>query len=304
MPPKKSLPKKDSVGKSVKATGKKTTKKKTPHFSEPEISLDLESALASQSNTNQRHYVNILEELTPEQANRKKLSYVVVVVLSVSIVTFWFWTLKNSFFQVETNNKNQEISQQFNQTIDQIKNTINQTKEGLKNINPATTTNLSSADLEQIKSDIITKIQSNLDSTNWPQHSSDALGLSVQYPTDWLKSELKNELIFNDGDTGSTTAIVDIQKISNTKKIAPEKWLASQNNSAKYFGYQLSSTTIDKIPALTYTSQATDGSLNSVIIITKEKFIYQINLTIQNNKDYYQPILNQIVSTIKFLTTK
>jgi hypothetical protein len=253
--------------------------------------------------TDQKRYVNIKEELTPDEQKKKQLAFIIVIVLSLVIASLWLWTLSHNIDVVQKQNQDQELTQEFKQAMTEITKAVDTIKSKVSTSSTVSTT-LSQADMEKLKTDVLSNLKDNLDESSWPQHISEAIGLSLQYPLGWQKKEIKNELIFNDVATG-TTATLDIKKFANDKGVTLANWLTTKTNKTAYAGYRLStSSTLDNITFLKYNSSTTDQTINSLIVVAHDKYVYEISLIAKNGSDLYDSIFNKIITTIKFLNLK
>lgn len=217
---------------------------------------------------------------------------VIVAIIAVAVVASWFYNLKTAVLtRTKNSTANQEsLTERIGQVINQFASLPQKTKEAWPTDQTATSVNQS---LLEIKNRVLGEIEINLNSAQWPEHSSDLMQLSFQYPPDWQKQETRDYiLIAAPNNAGSQ---ITISPKANPKQLAPKEWLAENNLPLPTIGV-LENKTIDRQPTI-WSNQSTEQQINHLIWTKFNDKIYQI--TAQGAAGDAL-LLDKILSNIKF----
>ncbi len=132
----------------------------------------------------EKKYV-VINEYDEKLESKKKLLWPIVGVLAVALVLFWFGTLRYTIKKSALDSESVDFSNQLTGAFADIQKVLQEAGEALKNINNTTTPD----NLEQIKTDVLQQIRTNLDESTWPRYESEVIGISLQYPDGWRKEE-------------------------------------------------------------------------------------------------------------------
>ncbi|MDO8669717.1 MAG: hypothetical protein Q7K65_05510 [Candidatus Buchananbacteria bacterium] len=246
----------------------------------------------------EKQFINVYDK-DPVILAKSKLAWLIVGIIMIIIVSFWFWSLKTSMKNKENDTADlNEITAEINNVISEFKSMVGNTKNA---IDQAGSQIDRQAELEKIKNEVLAQIQINSDSANWPEHSSQLLNLSLKYPANWDKQEIKDSLALASYDLKSTTtpeisAKIIITKIKNNSQKTED---LIENKS----DYQKSTEEIfiDLVPAEKYNSKATkENALSYLLFVTGAKNIYQIDIY-TSDSNIFETTINKILSTIDLL---
>ncbi|MBI5766011.1 hypothetical protein HZA71_02165 [Candidatus Falkowbacteria bacterium] len=244
----------------------------------------------------------VINENNPAVEAKIKIIWLVVIVLSIGLLIFWFWTLKNNLNRPFNDKGLTELSRGIESTITDIAANLKDTK---KNIDEQQKELMDKQELEKIKEEVLKQIQLNLDSSSWPQHTSANLGLSLQYPADWQKYENNKSLdlkIFNATDAKTNLAgQITIIKTANPKNIPLIKWLEAKKDELKNYSTDDKIFYLDRQPALKYILKNSGRNFDWLVFIGFNKNIYQISAAVNEGGGLYEPVIDKILSTIKFV---
>ena len=198
------------------------------------------------------------------------------------------------------NNLN-EITAEITGIVKEFRGLVNNTKNAINQTNDEIATQES---LEEIKNKVLTQIQINSESANWPQHSSELLGLALKYPTNWFKQEKRDSLALVSYHLSATStpevfATVTITKITDKKKDIKiidllEKPENYQKSAEEIF--------IDLASAEKYDLIAVSkNDISSILFVKNDINIYKIEIYSQNGKNIFEPVIGKILSTIDLL---
>ena len=192
----------------------KKTRRKKP-VSKKSVSLTTKEIIA----TPEKQFINIYER-DQLVAAKTKLSWLIVGLLVLALVIFWFWSMKATIKKNSADNNLNEITAEITGIVKEFRGLVNNTKNAINQTNDEIATQES---LEEIKNKVLTQIQINSESANWPQHSSELLGLALKYPTNWFKQEKRDSLALVSYHLSATStpevfATVTITKITDKKK--------------------------------------------------------------------------------------
>ncbi|NCN07760.1 hypothetical protein GW933_03640 [Candidatus Falkowbacteria bacterium] len=280
MPPTKKKVTKKRV---TKITKPKTSPKKTPTNKKFITENDKEFIPEKQ-------FINVYDQDPVIQA-KSRLIWIIVGLIMLIIIAFWFWSLKQS---INKNNKADDLSSittEIDDIVKQFKNIVGNTPNITENQNQNSNTTDA---LEKIKTDVLSQIQINSDSDNWPEHSSKLLNLSLKYPTNWFKSEKKDLLTIANYDLESTTTPEIFTKITITK-------IDKANDDLKDYQPSNEEIFIDLLPATKYNNKtATENTLSYLLFITSDKNIYRLDIY-SSDQSIFENTINKILSTIDLL---
>jgi hypothetical protein len=276
---------KKKVVKKKTTTRKKTVKKKTVN---------------KKKQVPEKQYINIYER-DPIIETKSKLSWIIAGVLMILIISFWFWSMNLNISKSEIETEDQtSIASEINKSIEELKSIIGNTKDI---IDYASSEITEQQEIEKIKNNVLQQIEVNLESDNWPQHLSEPLGVSFNYPGNWDKFENKEEVFIASYNLESTSTQevyteITIHKIENKNNIALED-LGFDFEQYKETDEEIF---IDLVPATKYKSNIVENKNISYIIITEiDEIIYKIKVYSKNGENIFEPIINKILSTIDLL---
>jgi len=238
-----------------------------------------------------------LNEITPEVEAKKRILWIIVGLFALILVIFWFWSLKKNISEVSRQINLDRVKQEISQTVGQVTGNIKQQQE---------TSTVAAADIAKIKDEIIAEIKANLNSADWPLHSSEVLKISLQYPANWYQQENKNLIAvysYNpEAAIPKTFGQISLQKFSNPNKLKLDDWLS--RNKIDLRGYQAaaSTTLVADQAAQSYSRTATGtDDFTYQLFAANNKDIWQISVMSRGGKNLYEPVFEEIIKSIKFL---
>lgn len=226
-------------------------------------------------------YVSIEEP--PKDPIKQKILWLAVGAIFLIIVVFWFWTIRQNLRL----DGNADFASDISQTITEARDIYAQTQEMINQPSQA-------AELEKIKQEIIAQLQVNLNSADWPTHTSEILDLSLKYPTDWTKKETLQSLVLT--APGKLPAQMAITSRQNRKKLSLEKWLWENKPAGNYPPTPI---TLAGQNGFKYAVEE-ENNLSYLIYFDRAKAILEIKVSAENGKNLYEPIFNQILKTLNF----
>jgi len=277
------MPKKNSTRK--KSTGKKT--KPTP-LSQPPAAQE---------------FINITET-APDAASKRRIIWLVAIASVIILTVAWFFSLRYNVAQIAGEVQKWQLERTAKDSVNKITDALN------------STTSPASAAAEQerllaIKNQVIAQIKDNLDNSVWPTHIS-ALGVNLQYPDFWFKNDGANLLTLSSYNLSSTTpetfGQMTIMKKTNAQKLTLDKWV-EKISTIKDGGYKLEAGELKIGGQSAFKYVKTEKENFSWLIYTateitkKDNYVYEINIASQNGLNLYEPLFNQILTSIKFATT-
>ena len=286
--------------------------KKPKKVSSRQKTASAKSSAGQQNETEETKKFIAINEYDPDMEFKGQMVWVIVGILTIILLGFWFWSMKKNLEQ--TSLKRQEqigISQTISNAVNQIKDNFSQAKEILTEADKKLAEKY---ELEIIKQEVLEKIQQSIDQTDWPTHQSDVLGLSVQYPTDWQKEEIGNllELTVETGNLATTTTStlskivtkITISRVDDNQETDLSEWITTNNFFNRVLDLDqyepmTTDTLIDNQPLLKYV-KASDQDINWLIITKSEERVYEIAISSNGGQGFYEPIIEKILSTIKF----
>ena len=210
--------------------------------------------------------------------------------MGIILLSFWFWTIKIKT-TIINDNQTQEDTTKIDQSIKDFKDIINSTKEMIGYANEEL---LKEQEVEKIKSEVIQQIQVNLESEYWPQHSSELINISFNYPENWSKEEAKNSITISSYDLKATSSpeiftTIEIKKIDKIN-IDSQTYKESQEEIF-----------VDLIPAKKYINDQNEKDISFIITIDYKDKIHEIKVYSKNGKNLFEPLINKILSTIDLI---
>ena len=241
------------------------------------------------------HYVNINEH-HPDLQKKYQIMWIIIGVATLILMAIWFWSLKVGVSNSTKGLTSKNIQQEIQDSIDKIRNDFEQAQQPLQ----------SEADVTNVKNDIINQLKNNLSEQGWPTHSSDELGISAQYPTNWYKNEFSRSIVFSSYPTTDTPpetfAQITITKQNNLKNIGISAWFDTTDRKKSDYLIDGSTLDISGQPAVKYIKKSNDKELLWLLYVSKDKMVYEITATAKNGqKTSSEEIFNKIIKTIKFL---
>lgn len=245
---------------------------------------------------NDKKYIDVNKV---DYIQEKKGIYVIAILIPfvLAIGVLWFIGLKNNISKTA-----KDVS--FASVQNQIKDSLDQLKNGYEFDTTSTDTALSDEQLEEVKNDIIEKVKTSLDSSNWPVHESATMGISLQYPLTWSQTD-ENKIIrvvdiLKNSDSTSTAEITISLKTATKNTKLPD-WI---KNNFTAENYKITTSTNYKIASSTLTQfnniKIATNEINSILFLQRDSKIYQINIkSLDKNND--GALIEKIIKTIKFL---
>jgi len=284
MPPtKKKVARLTKTGdKNKKATKKAVSKKTTPKTTNKKI--DIEKTILPE-----KEFIDIYKK-DPIIEARTRIAWIIIGILGIILLSFWFWTIKIKT-TIINDNQTQEDTTKIDQSIKDFKDIINSTKEMIGYANEEL---LKEQEVEKIKSEVIQQIQVNLESEYWPQHSSELINISFNYPENWSKEEAKNSITISSYDLKATSSpeiftTIEIKKIDKIN-IDSQTYKESQEEIF-----------VDLIPAKKYINDQNEKDISFIITIDYKDKIHEIKVYSKNGKNLFEPLINKILSTIDLI---
>lgn len=273
------MKKKDKIGQAVRRSVKNSVKKK--------------SAVTHKNASKEKEYV-VINEFDTGEERKRKLVFVLVAFFSLALVIFWFWTIKNNIKNSD-NTVNKEYLAEVNKVFTDFKSTFNDAKKTFEQVKNQT---VEQVRLENIRAEIIKKLEADYDSEYWPDHISEIAGVSLQYPVGWAKQEEKNKLALTfKEDENIAGEIIITRKISD-KDLALDSLLALSEKNEIFSSVKPENITIDDQAAWKYSTSG-ENNFSFLIVTSKEKNFYEINVDF--NDKVLEVLIDRIISTIKFL---
>lgn len=295
--------------KTKKTTKKKTTTKKTAKKKPVKKTTTKKRPARKVTEPKSRDYI-VINEIVPEMEAKNRLVWLIVIILAFCLLIFWFWTLKQNVEEQSANN-NEQLQAEINSTVDELKNIFNDTKSI---ISQATENAEQQREIERIKNEIMIQLQLNLDSSGWPQHSSDIFDISVQYPPDWSKQEARskivngNFIILKSFPVGSSTpelfSSITFSWEFNDKYNDLEELAEAMEDGSEIEGYEILENKIylDRQPAIKYVQiEPSENNFSYLIFLMYNSKIYRIEVLSQGGKNLVEPIVEKVLQTIEFL---
>jgi len=229
-----------------------------------------------------KEYV-VINEYDKEFEAKNKLTWLIVGIIGIALLAFWFWTLGERTKKQSENMGIEQITAELAKSIDGINTNFDEARDII-----AQTTKDAKRELElaQIKNEIMQQIQANLNSANWPMHTSEVLGLSLQYPEGWSKAENANELVLTNIMIEDAIGEITITKYSDDSEIE----LGSGRELAE------TDAVIGEIVAPIY-EKPDEESLDWVIVVSSDDAVYKISAV---SDVIYEPVVKGIFRTIEF----
>ena len=243
-------------------------------------------------------YINI-NEYQEDLATKNRKLWLIVGIFSIILVCGLLIILR-------ANLKNMANQASWSQIIQEISNSLSKFDTEIKN--RMQTKPISADDLSVIKNDLEKRIESNPDSSDWPTHELNSLGLSIQYPDNWqIINESKTEAVL--ADFSATSSLDKYGRLaivinSNSQKYNLNTWLIKNKVNLK--GYvaekQLFIFTSTTLESLIYSNNSTN-TLDRLVYLDfpASKTVVEIKATARGDNSYYQPLIDEIVRTIKII---
>lgn len=248
---------------------------------------------ASQTNEMLEKKFVAIEETDPDIARKTKILWVSVTLLSLVVIAGWLVMLRANI----NSDKNKF---EFLSLVKEISDSVSEFDSQIKKNNPEIDIN----ELGNIKNEIIGSLQQNIDSSLWPTRQIDELGISIQYPQDWIATVDDGVVRINSSETSSTR--ITIASSNNAKKEPLASWI-EKNSPDALAGYEAKEP-IFKFNAtasetLAYYKNQGDASLDAAYLInsTSTQRVYIIKAATEGDKESDKKILEEIVKTIKII---
>lgn len=251
----------------------------------------------------QKEYINIYDK-DPVLEAKFRLSWVIVGALGIILMSFWFWQMKMSINRSSDGDSGlKEIGNEISDSMDELRSIVDSAKNAIGGTNGDLP---SQQDLEDIKASVLQQIKVNLESENWPQHSSELINVSFKYPEDWTKQEDKDSILIASYDltipseqkvfTDITITKIDNENNDSLEDLGIDLELYNKTDEVIF---------IDLILAKKYQSNNielnVDRDISYIIILEKDKTVYKIKVYSKNGKNIYESIISKILSTIELI---
>ncbi len=229
-----------------------------------------------------------INEPDPELQKKYRLVVAIVALAAIFLVISWFFSLRYNVGAAVSGFRGGQIKERINNLLGQSKN-------------DAVSKTINQKDLDIIRQEIVKKINSNINSSTWPVHQSEILGLQVRYPNNWNKQEITDTLILSSYPLSATAPSVfgqvKIKKVFEPKNSLTDYLTAEQKNN-----YQIDSSLaqLSGWPAIKYAKRNTGADISWIVIIGQGNKIFEIELYSQNGQGLYEKLFTEILATIKF----
>lgn len=273
---------------------RKTTKR-------PAASRTKKEVAPVEHSIDESQYINV-REVPPELQKKQTILWILVGVFTFILVISWLLVLR-------VNIKQETAQLNFNQLGQQISDSLARFDTEIKSKSEPQAINVD--DLNSIKTNLEQQIKSNPDSSLWPTHEFIKTSLSLQYPANWQKLSETKELLISDTTTTELTSQYGQLTITikdNSKKLTLTSWLEKYSDLSDYQQtksiFVFTSTTPETSSYLKINPAATVSStLNRLYFInaTSSKKIIEINTESRGDDTYYQPLLEEIIRTIRII---
>ena len=217
------------------------------------------------------------------------------------MVVTWFFSLRRGIGQSNGDDINL-LTQETQSTIEELKTAFTEIKEGLDQTKEELE---KEQELEQARQEVFAKLQENLQKNNWPEHSSEIIGLSLQYPDDWAKAEEAERLTLttdNDNLEISAQIIIDrLENDGNSLEDWSDNWYKTIDTNILWQPASINDLEIDNQPTIKYLADEPEANMTHyTIFVSQEDYIYSINVSMPTDNDLYEIIVENILSSIKF----
>lgn len=232
-----------------------------------------------------------------DNLQKDKTLWLIVGIFSILLVVAWFAILKvtiaEQFKKIDFGQMSKEISESLARFDTEIKN------------QSATSTEITPEDISGIKSDLEEQLKNNLDSSLWPEHALNTLEITLNYPDNWLaivKDNSSATLSDTQSSTAETFGRLTLNIKSNKQNYTLDNWLAKNKiNPAGYLAETpvFKFTTSSNIAIYSKNPSAT-SSLDKIYYLNPSGAkIIEVKAVAQGDIDYYLPLINEIINTIK-----
>jgi len=295
---KKSARKKPAAKRKVAKAKKKRASKKIQRQA-PELEKENQQIAPTEP---EQQYIDI-NEYEPGLDIKKKLLLIITIILAVVVVGIWLWSLR-----VRTSSSGTDLgllTQETQSTIDELTQAFQEVRDGLGKAKDQIT---QEQELLEIKDDVLSTLEKNLNTNNWPIHVSEVLQLSVGYPVDWNKNETASLLTIASNPDAPEVAKVTIDVFENENELSliawAEKWHTLSDTTINWTRKDIG-LTIDGQETVTYLADNELSGLEAdtiyyMAMTSRANKIYIINVLLP--RDLYSSTTDKILSTIKFGT--
>lgn len=242
-------------------------------------------------------YINI-NEGQEELAPKTKKLWLIVIIFSIFLAIAWLAILKVTVAEETKKINFGQLSREISQTLEKFDTEIKNRSDGVKEVN--------ADDIEQIKNDLEQRLKDNPDSSLWPSHQIDNPKISLSYPDNWQGTENNNIFVLTDQAGTSTDAgygKISITAYNNKSSYPLADWLSK--NKIDLSGYEPLSSVFkfsSSSDLLIFASvEASASDLNRLYYLNSAptKKVYEIKAEANGDLDYYSPLINEIISTIR-----
>ncbi len=284
-----------------KKVTKKTTKKKV--VKKP-VSLKKEAVIQPEQQAIEQPQIKLVPiyNTDPQTETRKQIFLIVITVFIALVVLGWIWSIKQKINNVQDSGLPEFAwRQDVDNTLQDVNSILKNTSQVIEELNQELT---NQEYLEQTKQQILNDLQNKLQTEHWPEHTSEVMGIKLQYPDTWSKQEQDNRLDLVSYASSSTPdyyASLNITKHNNKQSSDMLAWV-KQNLDLTDKVISQDFGQIDNQPTLWYiNSEPTDSKLDWLILVEANNSIYQIQIQTAAGQQFYQPVFDKIINSVKFL---
>jgi len=244
-------------------------------------------------------YINI-NEVTPEMATKYRVLWLVAIIGIVVLAVAWLFSVRANVGKIANEIQQWQLENATKASADKIQDTLTEEQS-------QASSTAASQELALIKDQVISQIKNNLDNSNWPTYIS-TLGLTLQYPDSWYKKDGSNLLSLSSYNSSSATpetfGQITILKKTNAQKLSLAKWV-DKIAALKAGDYILDQSDLKVAgqKAIKYT-KVENKNFSWLIYLAYENYVYEINVTSKNGQNLYEPVFNQMISSIKLEAVK
>lgn len=265
-------------------------KKTTPKSPKPKV--DKEKIIPNDS----PRYIDINEDQGDSRNKNRKL-WLIVIVFSAVLIVVWLAVLKITVAEEAKKIGFNQISEEINGLLAGFDKTIK--------TNQTTAIDINADDIEKIKNDLEQQLKNNPDSSLWPNHQISDLKISLSYPEDWQKTETGKIITLTDqaSSTGNGYGKITISAQDNKSGYDLNAWLAKTKTDLA--GYELMnsvfkfSSSTDLLVFAATESPAAELQRLYYLNSPANKKVYELKAEALGDLDYYSPLINEIISTIR-----
>lgn len=248
----------------------------------------LDTPVAATPSFSRKKYVAINEH-DPDLQKKYRLVSLIIIAAVIFLAISWFFSLRYNVGSTINSFRNGEMKIEIDKLISRIKDDPQES-------------GINRDDLAAIQEEIVGKInQSALNSSTWPVHQSELLGLEIRYPSNWVKQEITDTLTLSsyalNASAPSVFGQIKIKKLSEKKDSLADYLTPEQKNGLEL---DLGWTYLSGAPAIKYFKKDTGSDISWIIISGQGNRVFEIELFSKNGKGLYENLFSEILGTTKF----